>query len=298
MQFGLSAYDLGATELADLATAAEAAGFDTLWLGEHLLRPVDYRSVHPTRRPEQELAARIVGPDTQLTDPLSRWPPRLAAPAGSSWHRHLPAAAAASPRGRQGDADFAGAMPGRLLFGVGLGWLREEFEALGVPFAGRAARFDEAWTSCARRGQADPSSTTAASMTSGRLTDGAAGQDPAVLGGNTAPALRRAALLADGWFASGTPSLSEAVDLMRGWRGAGRAGRAVPLTTYVRASPAADVIPPYAAAGYSQLIFWAHELCPPGPRRWDRLAAVAPNSACRTARHGPATGRPRLETRC
>src|SRR5439155_1622983 len=32
---------------------------------------------------------------------------------------------------------------GRLDFGVGIGWLREEFEALGVPFAGRAARCRE-----------------------------------------------------------------------------------------------------------------------------------------------------------
>ena len=32
---------------------------------------------------------------------------------------------------------------GRLLLGIGLGWLRAEFEALGVPFADRAVRFEE-----------------------------------------------------------------------------------------------------------------------------------------------------------
>ncbi len=52
------------------------------------------------------------------------------------------------------------------------------------------------------------------------------------------------------------------------------AGRAVPLTTYVRASLGADITR-YANAGFSQVVFWAHELCPPGPGRWDRLAAAA-----------------------
>lgn len=32
---------------------------------------------------------------------------------------------------------------GRFMLGVGIGWLREEFDALGVPFARRGARFDD-----------------------------------------------------------------------------------------------------------------------------------------------------------
>ena len=108
MRFGLSVYDVTAAELADLAVAAEAAGFESLWLGEHLLMPVGYTSVHPTREPEQELAAPIVGPDTQLTDPLVA----LAAAAARTsrtpaWHRHLPAGAAPPARGGQGGTDAA-----------------------------------------------------------------------------------------------------------------------------------------------------------------------------------------------
>ena len=140
----LSVYDVSARELADLAVAAETAGFDTLWLGEHLLRPVDYRTVHPTREPEQERAARIVGPQTRLTDPLVA----LAAAAGRTQRLQLatgifvlplrhPLAVARATLTLQELAE------GRLLFGAGLGWLREEFEALGVPFADRAARFEE-----------------------------------------------------------------------------------------------------------------------------------------------------------
>jgi probable F420-dependent oxidoreductase len=277
MRFGLSVYDVSARELADLAAAAEAIGFDTLWLGEHLLRPVDYRAVHPTREPEQELAARIVGPDTRLTDPLVA----LAAAAGRTRRLQLatgifvlplrhPLAVARAVLTLQELAE------GRLLFGAGLGWLREEFEALGVPFAGRAARFEEsldilrkAWA-----GGAFEHHGTVYDFGPVELTAQSA-RVPLILGGNTAPALRRAALRADGWFASGTPSLAEAVDLMARLDAAqAAADRAVPLTTYVRASPDADIAR-YAQAGFSQVVFWAHELCPPALDRWDRLAAAA-----------------------
>lgn len=277
MRYGLSVYDVSATELADLAAAAETAGFDTLWLGEHLLRPVDYRAVHPTREPDQELAARIVGPETRLTDPLVA----LAAAAGRTSRLQLatgifvlplrhPLAVARATLTLQ---ELAG---GRLLFGVGLGWLREEFEALGVPFDGRAARFAEGLDILRKAWAGGPFEHHGSVYDFGpvELTAQPA-RIPLVLGGNTAPALRRAALRADGWFASGTPSPAEAVDLMARLDAAqAAAGGAVPLTTYVRASPDADITR-YANAGFSQVVFWAHELCPPGPARWDRLAAAA-----------------------
>jgi probable F420-dependent oxidoreductase len=277
MRYGLSVYDVSATELADLAAAAETAGFDTLWLGEHLLRPVGYRAVHPTREPEQELAARIVGPETRLTDPLVA----LAAAAGRTRRLQLatgifvlplrhPLAVARATLTLQ---ELAG---GRLLFGAGLGWLREEFEALGVPFDGRATRFAEGLDILRKAWAGGPFEHHGSVYDFGpvELTAQPA-RIPLVLGGNTEPALRRAALRADGWFASGTPSPAEAADLTARLDAAQAAARrAVPLTTYVRASPDADITR-YANAGFSQVIFWAHELCPPGPARWDRLAAAA-----------------------
>jgi probable F420-dependent oxidoreductase len=277
MRFGLSVYDVSAGELADLAAVAEAAGFDTLWLGEHLLRPVDYRAVHPTREPEQELAARIVGPQTRLTDPLIA----LAAAAGRTSRLQLatgifvlplrhPLAVARAVLTLQELAE------GRLLFGAGVGWLREEFEALGVPFADRAARFEESLDILRQAWAGGPFEHHGAVYDFGpvELTARPA-RVPLILGGNTAPALRRAALRADGWFASGTPALAEAVELIARLDAAqAAAGRGVPLTTYVRVPPAADVAR-YAQAGFSQVIFWAHELCPPAPRRWDRLVAAA-----------------------
>jgi probable F420-dependent oxidoreductase len=95
------------------------------------------------------------------------------------------------------------ASEGRFTFGVGVGWMREEFEAIGVPPGERGARTDEhiqvmktLWTD-------DPASF------QGRFTsfDGivlatrpqTAGGPPIWVGGNTEPALRRAMRLGDGW---------------------------------------------------------------------------------------------------
>jgi probable F420-dependent oxidoreductase len=279
MRFGLSVYDVTATDLGDLAVAAEAAGFESLWLGEHLLLPVGYRSVHPTREPEQEQAARIVGPDTQLTDPLIA----LAGAAARTSRIQLgtgifvlplrhPLAVARAALTLQEIAE------GRLLFGVGMGWLRDEFEALGVPFGDRAVRFEEslnimrtAWAGGAFEHHGAVYDFGPVQLTAQPV------RMPLILGGNSGPALRRAASRADGWFASGNPSLADAIAMLGELQAAQAAiGRAVPLTTYVRVSPAVGVeVRRYAEAGFGQVIFWAHELCPPGPDRWHTLAAAA-----------------------
>ncbi|MGO8958640.1 MAG: TIGR03619 family F420-dependent LLM class oxidoreductase [Streptosporangiaceae bacterium] len=279
MRFGLSVYDITAIELADLAEAAEAVGFESLWLGEHVLLPVDYRSVHPTREPEQEQAARIVGPDTELIDPLVA----LAGAAARTSRLQLGTAIYLLPlrhpltvaRAVLTLQELAG---GRLLFGAGVGWLRDEFEALGVPFGDRARRFEEgldvlrkAWA-----GGVFSHHGTVFDFGPVQLTPRPV-RVPLILGGNTPRALRRAALRADGWFASGAPSLTDAVDLMGELAAAqAAAGRSVSLDTYVRASPpAAADIARYEEAGFDEVVFWAHELCPPGPGRWARLAAAA-----------------------
>jgi len=280
MRFGLSVYDITAAELGDLAVAAEAAGFESLWLGEHLLMPVGYTSVHPTREPEQEAAAPIVGPATELTDPLVA----------------LAGAAARTSRLQLGTAIYLLALrhplavaraaltlhelsAGRLLFGAGVGWLRAEFEALGVPFSDRAQRFDESLDIVRLAWAGGPFEYHGSVYDFGPVQLSASPVTvPLILGGNTPRALRRAAVRADGWFASGTPSAAEAIDLRARLQSAqADAGRTVPLSTYVRASPPASAdVSRYAEAGFSQLVFWAHELCAaPGPGRWEQLAARA-----------------------
>jgi probable F420-dependent oxidoreductase len=116
----------------DVARAAEAAGFESLWTGEH-----------------------VVLPDPQA--PPSPAPPEFPMLHPSTILSHL---AAVTDRVRLGTgivllpqrnpvvlakelASLDVISDGRLLFGVGVGYLEAEFKALGVPFAERGARADE-----------------------------------------------------------------------------------------------------------------------------------------------------------
>ena len=146
VRVGLSAYDITATELVHLAAAADDAGFESLWLGEHVVLPIDYGSEHPTTgdTAHQHHTGPIVDPSTKLLDPLVA----LAACAAVTTHLRLATGIFILPlrhplltaRMTLTLQDVAG---GRFLLGVGSGWLEEEFDALGVPFDDRAARMDE-----------------------------------------------------------------------------------------------------------------------------------------------------------
>ena len=101
------------------------------------------------------------------------------------------------------------------MFGVGFGWLTEEFAALDVPFDERVSAGSPRRSRCsARRGPAVRSATTAGtSRSAASRSRSVRPRCPLVLGGNTERALRRAARLGDGWFSSGTPPIEESVRL-------------------------------------------------------------------------------------
>ncbi|HYV60334.1 MAG TPA: LLM class F420-dependent oxidoreductase [Acidimicrobiia bacterium] len=105
---------------------------------------------------------------------------------------------------------------GRLVLGVGVGSLREEFELLGAPFEGRGERADDALR--ALRGslsQLEPVFHGAHYAYDGFVVDPFAVQPrvPIWVGGRTARSLRRAVELADGWAPFGL-SRAELADVI------------------------------------------------------------------------------------
>jgi len=202
MKIGLTAYDIHATEFVELARAADEAGFASLWLGEHVVLPIGYSTEHPTKvQPgEQHHTGPIVSPETELVDPLVQ----LGAAAAVTDRIELatgifilplrhPLAVARSACTVQ---ELAG---GRFVFGLGYGWLQEEFAVLDVPFAERVSRFEEAieviklaWRSGEVKHQGRHFSISGVQVTN-RVT-----RIPLMLGGNTDKALRRAVRFGDG----------------------------------------------------------------------------------------------------
>jgi probable F420-dependent oxidoreductase len=91
---------------------------------------------------------------------------------------------------------------GRLILGLGVGSLKEEFELLGVPFADRGARADDALRALrASLGQREPAYRGTHYAWEGFVIDPCALQArvPIWIGGRTLRSLRRAVRLGDGW---------------------------------------------------------------------------------------------------
>ncbi len=98
---------------------------------------------------------------------------------------------------------------GRLILGVGVGSLEEEFDLLGVPFADRGSRGDDALRALrATFGRAEPEYHGAHYDIEGFLVEpcGVQAEVPLWIGGRTARSLRRAVELADGWAPFGLRS--------------------------------------------------------------------------------------------
>jgi probable F420-dependent oxidoreductase len=112
-------------EYAALARAAEESGFDSVWIGDHLL----YRQ--PERAPWE--AWTLLSALAAATERVRLGP--LVACAGF----HPPAVLAKMA------ATVDEVSGGRFVLGLGAGWNRDEFDAFGIPFDRRVARFEEAF---------------------------------------------------------------------------------------------------------------------------------------------------------
>jgi probable F420-dependent oxidoreductase len=119
---------VGWPELLAIARAAEAAGFDSLWVGDHLLYRGDGRAERGPWDAWTVLAALAA-----VTERVRLGP--LVACAGFHPPGLLARMAAAV-------AEISG---GRFVLGLGAGWNEEEFRAFGLPFDRRVARFEEAF---------------------------------------------------------------------------------------------------------------------------------------------------------
>jgi probable F420-dependent oxidoreductase len=107
---------------------------------------------------------------------------------------------------------------GRLVLGVGVGTLREEFELLGAPFEDRGARADDALRALrASLSTREPAYDGGHHSFGGLVVDPCAMQErvPIWVGGRTLRSLRRAVTLADGWCPFGISPATAAAWLRR-----------------------------------------------------------------------------------
>jgi probable F420-dependent oxidoreductase len=224
-QFGPHARAPGVRErLGAIARAADRLGYDVVWTAEHLVFPREIRTPYPyggefpyaVDDPILDVATTLAWIAAQTTRV------RLGSSVVVLPYHHPVALAKAL-------ATVDVLSEGRLLLGVASGWLREEFDLLGVPFHERGARTDEAiallkhiWTAerIDFRGRFFCLSDAAQAPKPVQQP-----HPPIWIGGDGAAALRRVGRLGDGWVAAprSREHLTASIATIR--REAERAGR-------------------------------------------------------------------------
>ncbi|MDG2306651.1 MAG: LLM class F420-dependent oxidoreductase [Candidatus Binatia bacterium] len=141
MKIGLIPCNVGVTNvdmMIKMAQTAEEVGLESIWTFEHALVPENYESAYPYSA-DGKMGAT---PETNFVDPLIA----LSAIAQHTKKLRLGTGVNILPQSnplmlakQAASLDFVSG--GRFMLGIGIGWLKEEFEALGVPFERRGARF-------------------------------------------------------------------------------------------------------------------------------------------------------------
>lgn len=140
MEFCFSATFSQPHELVPLARAGDEHGWSTLSVSDHLINPVETRSTYPytkdgTRRWEMGTPWPdpwiTIGHLSAVTERLRFLTTVYILPARTPVHVAKQVGTAAVLSGNRVD------------LGIGMGWMEEEFDAMGVPFAKRGKRADE-----------------------------------------------------------------------------------------------------------------------------------------------------------
>ena len=207
MKFGIAFANTGlfvsGRGAARLAQSAEAAGFDSLWTVEHIVYPEGYESTYPYA-PDGKMPGSGGNP---IPDPLV-W---LAYAAAVTENLGLATGISLLPE--RHPLTFAKEVAsldvlsgGRVTLGVGIGWLREEFDALGVPWERRAQRTEEYMEVMRAVWAADDVTFEGEFVSFERVSSNpkpAAGRVPIHIGGHSEAAARRVGRLGDGMFVAG-----------------------------------------------------------------------------------------------
>ncbi len=218
MKVGIAFANIGPFGSAEGAVAvgraAEAAGFDSLWTVEHVVYPDDYGSAYPY----DDSGRMAMAPDTDLTDPLT-WLTWVGA--HTTTLRLATGILILPERNPLVLAKQLGTMDaltgGRVDLGIGVGWLREEFDALGIPWERRGARTDEYVAAMRTLWGADSVSFDGEFVSFSGVSSNpkpVGGSVPIVIGGHSDAAARRAGRLGDGFW-PGKGDLDHLLDVMR-----------------------------------------------------------------------------------
>ncbi|MDA8309616.1 MAG: TIGR03619 family F420-dependent LLM class oxidoreductase [Actinomycetota bacterium] len=252
--------------IAAMAAELERAGFESLWVSDHVVMTERVDSRYPFAADGKVTWA----PDTPYFDAMIA----LASIATATERAVIGTAVLVLPQRHpvvlaKQAASVDVMSGGRLALGLGAGWLAEEFEALNVPFASRAGRFVE-WVELLRAcwtGAPDAYEGAHYSLPAGVLSVPIPAHPVQLLvGGHSEAARRRAGAIGDGWLAHQSATALDVDELRTGIAvsreaalEAGRDPDALWTTLRIidsatRADVVADALPPLAEAGVDEVV--------------------------------------------
>jgi probable F420-dependent oxidoreductase len=241
-----------------LVTKAEEVGLESLWTFEHTIVPVEYASRYPYS-PQGKMGA---APETVFVDPLIA----LSFAAAHSKTLKLATGVNILPQAnplllakQAASIDFVS--NGRLLLGLGTGWLREEYEALGTPFEHRGARFDDYIAAMKKvwSGEVVEHRSEFLHWTNFKSFPVPVQRPhpPLIIGGSTGPAVRRVVQHGQGWFipGSGPAELRKQIAEMHALcREHGRDPASIELTAMWPYAAQPDALASYEELGIARLV--------------------------------------------
>jgi len=280
MKIGISPLNVGGPEvrsLCDTARRAESLGFESVWTFEHVIVPMDYASPYPYSRSGK----MPIAPDAHFVDPLIA----LAQAAAVTTTIKLATGINILPQTnplllakQAASLDFCS--NGRLLLGIGAGWLREEFDAMGVPFERRGARMND-YIDAMRKvwsGEVVEHQGEFVQWSGFKSYPLPHGHLPLHIGGASKAAMRRAAKRGDGWFVPnhGLKDLEESLTEFRAvCDQQGRDPSTVEITAMWNAGRHPDVLPAYRDFGVDRVVVNLFLLgAPDSATAMERLAAA------------------------
>jgi probable F420-dependent oxidoreductase len=242
-----------------LGPAAEERGFHSIWVAEHVVLFDDYASRYP-----YAADGRIpAGGENGILEPFTA----LAFLAAGTSQIRLGTGICLVPQRNplytaKEVASVDWLSQGRFDFGVGVGWLAEEFAACGVPFERRGARCRE-YLEAMKRLWIDPVSAHRGAFYAfeplRQYPKPVQKPHPPIhFGGESDAALRRVADLGQGWYGfdlmpDAVPSHLARLDAFLARRGRRRAEIEISISPYLRPI-GPDALPRYRDAGVDQLI--------------------------------------------
>ena len=260
MKLGLIPINIGIDDparIVALAQTAEAAGFESVWTFEHVIVPLDYQSKYPYNQSGKMGAA----PETPLVDPLIALSAIAAATRTLRLGTGVNILSQTNPlllAKQTASLDFMSG--GRFMLGVGIGWLQEEFVAMGTPFERRGARFDDYVTAMRKVWSGDVVEHRSEFLDwSGFKSYPLPRQNPmpVIIGGNKGRIYERIARHGNGWFVPGADPAELAGQLTELRRVCDRVGRdfaEIEITCMWPGMGGADAVQALAAAGVHRAV--------------------------------------------